>query len=59
MHGSVPAATAAAVLGEEGKPEPFTVSLLVIDEKSPNASESSDAAQITIGSGTYLPTVKK
>ncbi len=55
----VPAATAAAVLGEESKPEPFTVSLLVIDETSPNASESSDAAQTAIGSGTYLPTVKK
>ena len=52
-------ATAAATIGGGGKPEPLTVSLLVTDDTSPNASESSDVAQVTLGDGTYLPTVKR
>ncbi len=41
------------------KPEPFTVSLRVVDNTSPNASESSDVAQVTLNNGTFLPTVTK
>ena len=41
------------------KPEPFTVSLLVRDETSPNASESSDVAQVTLNTGTYQPTIAR
>ncbi len=41
------------------KPEPFTVSLLVTDDASPNASESSDVVQVTLNNGTFLPTVSK
>ena len=41
------------------KPEPFTVSLLVRDDASPNASESSDVVQVLLNNGTFLPTVSK
>lgn len=44
---------------EGDKPEPFTVSLLVRDDTSPNASESSDVAQVTLNTGTYLPAITK
>jgi hypothetical protein len=49
--------TAPSDAGE--KPEPFTVSLLVRDEASPNASESSDVVQVTLNNGTFLPAVQK
>lgn len=54
---TIRATAVAAAAGD--KPEPFTVSLLVRDDTSPNMAESSDVAQATIGTGTFLPAVNK